>query len=186
MAFNEVCPTRYDLIHPCFRKLCSMLTDCDEWGQMSILGVLLRYGRTQFLNPNSHVNHGVYTSYQYLIHHIQGEDKSRIAPKKKPIQSNKAFYSSDDDEDEIEADDIIELDVDHELLLKSCIPLLQSRNSGVVLAVTKLYYYLAPATEAEKVAKPLVRLLRSHREQSYVVLTNIAAMALNRPVSVLY
>ncbi|KAG1151139.1 hypothetical protein G6F37_002057 [Rhizopus arrhizus] len=164
MAFNEVCPTRYDLIHPCFRKLCSMLTDCDEWGQMSILGVLLRYGRTQFLNPNSH-----------------GEDKSRIAPKKKPIQSNKAFYSSDDDEDEIEADDIIELDVDHELLLKSCIPLLQSRNSGVVLAVSKLYYYLAPATEAEKVAKPLVRLLRSHREQSYVVLTNIAAMTLNRP-----
>lgn len=55
MAFNEVCPTRYDLIHPCFRRLCSMLIDCDEWGQMSILNVLLRYGRTQFLNPNPHV-----------------------------------------------------------------------------------------------------------------------------------
>lgn len=45
MAFNEVCPNRFDLIHPCFRKLCGLLADCDEWGQMSILGVLLRYGR---------------------------------------------------------------------------------------------------------------------------------------------
>lgn len=75
------------------------------------------------------------------------------------------------------------MDVDHELLLKSCIPLLQSRNSGVVLAVAKLFYYLAPASEASKVTKPLVRLLRTHREQSYVVLTNIATMALKRPVS---
>lgn len=45
MAFNEVCPHRYDLIHPCFRKLCGLLADCDEWGQMTILDVLLRYGR---------------------------------------------------------------------------------------------------------------------------------------------
>jgi AP-3 complex subunit beta len=56
MAFNEVCPNRFDLIHPCFRKLCSMLGDCDEWGQMSILGVLIRYGRSQFLNPNPNVS----------------------------------------------------------------------------------------------------------------------------------
>lgn len=56
MAYNEVCPNRFDLIHPCFRKLCSMLGDCDEWGQMSILGVLLRYGRNQFLNPNPNVS----------------------------------------------------------------------------------------------------------------------------------
>lgn len=45
MAFNEVCPNRFDLIHPCFRKLCSVLADCDEWGQMAILGLMLRYGR---------------------------------------------------------------------------------------------------------------------------------------------
>ena len=45
MAFNEVCPNRFDLVHPCFRKLCGLLADCDEWGQMAILGVMLRYGR---------------------------------------------------------------------------------------------------------------------------------------------
>ncbi|OBZ82141.1 AP-3 complex subunit beta-2 [Choanephora cucurbitarum] len=173
MAFNEVCPNRFDLIHPCFRKLCSMLGDCDEWGQMSILGVLLRYGRNQFLNPNP-----------------KGEDESRVAPKKKPTTTTarvgKSFYSSDsseEDQDDHDAKEIeeVDLDVDHELLLKSCAPLLQSRNSGVVLAVAKLYYYLAPVADAEKIAKPLVRLLRSHREQSYVVLSNIATMAIKRP-----
>lgn len=112
-----------------------------------------------------------------------------MQPKKKAITNNKSFYSSDDssnsDDDDTDQLDIevIELDVDHELLLKSCIPLLQSRNSGVVLAVSKLFYYLSPASEAEKIAKPLVRILRSHREQSYVVLSNIATISLKRPVS---
>ncbi|CDH59483.1 ap-3 complex subunit beta-1 [Lichtheimia corymbifera JMRC:FSU:9682] len=167
MAFNEVCPNRFDLIHPCFRKLCGLLADCDEWGQMSILGVLLRYGRTQFLNPNPH-----------------GEDKSKEPPKSiaKPVVDDKNFYSdSGSDEDEKSVDDIVELDLDHELLLKSCIPLLQSRNSGVVLAVARLFYHLAPAAEAQKIGKPLVRLLRNHRELQYVVLKNISVMAATRP-----
>lgn len=45
MAFNEVCPERFDLIHPHYRKLCKMLVSTDEWGQMAIIGLLLRYGR---------------------------------------------------------------------------------------------------------------------------------------------
>lgn len=45
MAFNEVCPHRFDLIHPHFRKLCRMLIDADEWGQVAIIGLLLRYAR---------------------------------------------------------------------------------------------------------------------------------------------
>ncbi|KAI8391030.1 adaptin N terminal region-domain-containing protein [Radiomyces spectabilis] len=168
MAFNELCPNRFDLIHPCFRKLCGVLADCDEWGQMAILGVLLRYGRTQFLNPNPH-----------------GEDTSRTRPTTSTTVKTSNFYSDESEteteSDDVAVDDVVELDEDHELLLKSCIPLLQSRNSGVVLAVAKLFYHLAPASEAEKIAKPLIRLLRNHRELQFVVLTNIATMALKRP-----
>jgi hypothetical protein len=54
----------------------------------------------------------------------------------------------------------------------------------VVLSVARLFYHLAPASQAEKVAKPLVRILRNHREQQYVVLNNIATMSLRRPVSI--
>jgi len=45
MAFNQVCPDRLDLIHPQYRKLCRMLVDMDEWGQITALDLLLRYSR---------------------------------------------------------------------------------------------------------------------------------------------
>jgi hypothetical protein len=57
-----------------------------------------------------------------------------VAPKKKSIQSNKAFYSdssSDEQDDRVIESGVVELDDDHDLLLKGCVPLLQSRNSGV-------------------------------------------------------
>ncbi|CAG8453323.1 11185_t:CDS:10 [Funneliformis mosseae] len=148
MAFDEVCPHRFDLIHPHFRKLCRMLIDADEWGQIAIMGLLLRYARTQFLNPNP--------------------KGPRVSKKKK----SRAFYSDDEDSDK--SNDSLEnsfiLDPDHELLLRSCLPLLQSRNSAVVLSVAKIYYHLAPVEEAYKLGKPLVRLLHSHREIQYVCL----------------
>jgi len=56
MAFEEVCPDRIDLIHKNYRKLCTLLMDVDEWGQVVILNMLVRYGRTQFHDPNRWVN----------------------------------------------------------------------------------------------------------------------------------
>lgn len=50
-VFTEVCPERLDLLHPHYRKLCQVLPDVDEWGQIMIINLLLRYARTQFLNP---------------------------------------------------------------------------------------------------------------------------------------
>ena len=51
-AFEDVCPERIDLIHKNFRKLCNMLIDIDEWGQVAVINMLIRYARTQFLDPN--------------------------------------------------------------------------------------------------------------------------------------
>lgn len=56
MAFTEVCPERSDLIHKNYRKLCSLLVDVDEWGQIVIINMLTRYARTQFADPNLHVS----------------------------------------------------------------------------------------------------------------------------------
>ncbi|KAJ8941876.1 hypothetical protein NQ318_001729 [Aromia moschata] len=52
MAFTEVCPERVDLIHQVYRKLCALLVDVDEWGQVTIVNMLTRYARSQFINPN--------------------------------------------------------------------------------------------------------------------------------------
>lgn len=56
MAFTEVCPERIDLIHEVYRKLCALIVDVDEWGQVTIVNMLTRYVRSQFANPNIHVS----------------------------------------------------------------------------------------------------------------------------------
>jgi hypothetical protein len=115
------------------------------------------------------------------------KDTSPNKSKKEVFYSDSSDNSSTEDESHSEQeqgdDEEVDLDEDHSLLLKSCLPLLQSRNSGVVLAVARIYFHLAPSQEAQHLAKPLVRLLRSHRELQYIVLTNIATMACSRPVS---
>lgn len=56
MAFSEVCPERSDLIHKVYRKLCTLLVDVDEWGQVVILNMLTRYARMHFADPNLNVS----------------------------------------------------------------------------------------------------------------------------------
>lgn len=54
--FHQVCPERIDLIHKNYRKLCNLLVDVEEWGQVIIINMLTRYARTQFINPNAGVS----------------------------------------------------------------------------------------------------------------------------------
>ncbi|XP_078139218.1 AP-3 complex subunit beta-2 isoform X2 [Centroberyx gerrardi] len=168
MAFEEVCPERIDLIHKNYRKLCNLLIDVEEWGQVVIINMLTRYARTQFLNPN--INESLLE---------EGGEKT--------------FYGSDDEDDEDdeekekkeEAAAMVKrkpyvMDPDHRLLLRNTKPLLQSRNAAVVMAVAQLYFHLAPKAEVGVIAKALVRLLRSHSEVQYVVLQNVATMTIKR------
>ncbi|XP_022527341.2 AP-3 complex subunit beta-2 isoform X3 [Astyanax mexicanus] len=165
MAFEEVCPERIDLIHKNYRKLCNLLIDVEEWGQVVIINMLTRYARTQFLNPN--INESLLE---------EGGEK--------------AFYGSDDEDDDdeekkAEAAALAKrkpyvMDPDHRLLLRNTKPLLQSRNAAVVMAVAQLYFHLAPKAEVGVIAKALVRLMRSHSEVQYVVLQNVATMTIKR------
>lgn len=52
-SFCEICPGRLDMLHGCYRKLCHLLTDMDEWGQVIVMDVLSRYCRTYFRKPTS-------------------------------------------------------------------------------------------------------------------------------------
>ena len=53
-AFVEVCPERLDLIHPHYRKLCQLLADVEEWGQVTLINVMIRYARQNFVDPFKH------------------------------------------------------------------------------------------------------------------------------------
>lgn len=167
MAFEEVCPERVDLIHKNYRKLCNLLVDVDEWGQVIIANMLTRYARTQFTDPNIDDNEDI---------EIENEE-------------NKPFYDDTSaSENEYDAKDYgnskgektYVLDSDHRMLLRQTKPLLQSRNASVVMIVAQLYHHIAPRNEVNLVAKALIRLLRSHKEVQSVVLTSIASMSTQR------
>ena len=51
VAFEAVCPTRLDLLHQQYRRLCKILVDADEWGQVDVMNLLLRYARTMLPRP---------------------------------------------------------------------------------------------------------------------------------------
>jgi len=156
-AFSEVCPERYDLLHRHYRKLCRLLVDCDEWGQVLMCNCMLRYARTQFLNP---FKEGYKKKQEFYSRKKKGDDSD-----------------SSDGEDPY----VYDMDPDHRLLLKSAAPLLQTNNSAVVLAVASLYFHVAPVSDFHVVVRPLLRVARTFREAQFVILTTTSSMVAERP-----
>ncbi|CAF1505859.1 unnamed protein product, partial [Rotaria sordida] len=105
-AFEHVCPERIDLIHQNYRRLCNLLVDIDEWGQVTILNMLTRYARSQFVDPNKIF-----------------EDE------KKSFYEDETEQNINEDEDSLDKRTYV-MDSDHRLLLRCTKPLLQSRNSA--------------------------------------------------------
>jgi hypothetical protein len=51
LALDTIAPSRLDLLHVHFRRLCRALPDIDAWGQVDVLRVLVRYARTMLPKP---------------------------------------------------------------------------------------------------------------------------------------
>lgn len=258
VAFVELCPDRLEFLHTCFRKLCHLLTDMDEWGQVMVIDCLSRYSRQFFkeprawkqgtaekidrerrvrrtlsgivneTRPNGDVGDGLDAlakANEKAKKKHKEEKKDPNAPKRiKRRVVKKGFYSDEEDqstEEEVyegghhlagamrqrnvmgfsddvgfsdkvgmntssvpvaaineEADEDEELNEDHRLLLRSSMPLLKSRNAGVVLAVCSLQYYcgVSSVKVRSSIGKALVRIHRDRREIQYVVLTSIRTL----------
>jgi AP-3 complex subunit beta len=170
VAFEEVCPERIDLIHKNYRKLCNLLVDVEDWGQVAIISMLTRYARSQFADPNAEGQEMGVEKFYSSENEESSESDSNEEEKKKETEVKKKPYV---------------MDPDHRLLLQSTKPLLQSRNTAVVMSVAQLYFHTAPAAEMSLVIRPIVRLLRSHREIQYIVLSNIATITTTRKVRLL-
>jgi len=215
-AFQEVCPNRIDLLHRHYRKICRMLVDMDEWGQILLSELLLRYARTQFLAPDAHARELAAVSGKAgekkleLALPAPGSQASYHEASNAGIQSivasSAAFYSdSDSDAKDSDSDDNSSddkkakkkaskaqasaaargpdwMDEDHRLLLRCTRPLLQSQNSGVVMAVAALHFYLSPANDLPKVVRALVFTAYNKPEVRHVVLKNICTMVSTQPL----
>ncbi|KAF2217270.1 hypothetical protein CERZMDRAFT_32823 [Cercospora zeae-maydis SCOH1-5] len=159
-AFMEVCPDRLDLIHPVYRRLCKMLVDMDEWGQLAVIRLFTGYSRRCFPRRTT-----------------------RVKRASTQAQRAKDFYEDLEPEEETEEDfeEVEAMDPDLGLFLKSIQPLLSSRNSAVILAVTRAYLYLAPSTHLGKAIGPLMALLRSPQDIRQVALYNVVQVCLIDP-----
>ena len=142
MAYRRVCPGRIDLIHKNFRKLCQLLIDVEEWGQLSFLQVLTSYSRTQFLGIIILINIPLFYFHDMNINYLAPQNGKKLDP-------------------------------DHRLLLTAATPLLQSRNSAVVIAVVNLFLDLAPQDEIGIVVQPLISLSSSDRRETKFLATKL-------------
>ena len=82
----------------------------------------------------------------------------------------------DNDFDEVEF-----ADPDLELFLRDILPLLSSRNSAVIVAVTRAYLNLSPNNYLQQSIGPLVALLRTPEDIQQVALYNIVQVCLTNP-----
>ncbi|KAJ4460130.1 Adaptor protein complex 3 (AP-3); beta subunit [Paratrimastix pyriformis] len=206
-AFSEICPDRWDLLHPHFRKLCHLLVDLDEWSQTITLRVLLHYTRSQFVNPMSCPPPDAPRDAAAEAASSNASGPAGGEPKKE----KKGFYDDVDaffgkpapflrligmprlgaaapagaDGDKTKKEDLYsaaEMDPDHRLLLRSVQPLLLGRNPAVVLGVAALYFYAAPEADFTQAVRALIRLTYESPEVAAVALQSIAVMAAARPV----
>ncbi|PYH44499.1 AP-3 complex subunit beta [Aspergillus saccharolyticus JOP 1030-1] len=159
-AFLEVCPDRIDLIHKHYRTLVKKLVDMDEWSQLATLRLLTFYARQCF---------------------------PRRTKKVKRATENKGFYEDDDhgddltEDNEADQEEVLILDPDLELFLRSCLLLLQNRNSAVIVSVVRCFLHLGTSEYLQAAVGPLIALLRSPQDLQHVALYNLVVVALRHP-----
>jgi vesicle coat complex subunit len=155
-AFMEICPERIDLIHKHYRGLVKKLVDMDEWSQLVTLRLMTIYSRKCFPKKTRRV-------------------------KRSNGAATQGFYDDEKGEEEDTGEMMQVLDPDLELLLKSIKPLLQSRNSAVVVAVARCYVNLGTQEYISSAIGPLVALLRGPQDIQHIALYNIVSVCLTRP-----
>ena len=151
-AFLEVCPDRIDLIHQHYRALVKKIVDMDEWSQLALLRLMTYYARKCFPRPKS----------------------SEEEPRKET--STDDFYG-----EQAHSQTSVSINSDLALLLNGIRPLLQSRNAGVVIAVTRCYVTIGTGEYVKQAVGPLIALLRSAQDIQQIALYNIVSVCLLRP-----
>ena len=65
MASSELTDVCFPLYYYYYRKLVNLLVDVEEWGQVTLLNMLTRYARTQFIDPNQGLEYSEQVGYRF-------------------------------------------------------------------------------------------------------------------------
>ncbi|KAL6123698.1 hypothetical protein ACLB2K_076217 [Fragaria x ananassa] len=197
-AFSSICPNNMSLIGRNYHRLCEILPDVEEWGQIVLIGILLRYVIAR---------HGfVQESIMASLHHTENcksqkdfcdtnsvlEDNGAMSGLHESELANVVFrcYIEGPDQylsrvgfmnkDSSEFNPRVTSGNNNEdmtFLLRCTSPLLWSNNSAVVLAAAGVHWIMSPIEEVKRIVKPLLFVQRSSTASKYVVLCNIQVFA---------
>ncbi|CAK7213445.1 AP-3 complex subunit beta [Sporothrix eucalyptigena] len=185
MAFLAVCPERLDLIHAHYRDLVKKLVDMDEWSQLATLRMLTIYARKCFPRRTKKVTSSTAvagsTGSQARSKAARTLDLGDFYGEPKADSSSNSDTGVDNTPTTV-TQTVVDLDPDLVLLLNAIRPLLQSRNAGVVAAVTRCYVSIGTADYVRDAVGSLVALLRGPQDIQQVALYNIASVCLAYPV----
>ncbi|CAN6291824.1 unnamed protein product [Urochloa humidicola] len=194
VAFKSVCPSCLPLLSKHFRRLCETLPDIEEWTQIILVDILLRYviarhglvkdsllsasnlsteiqGNTdsdsvaKMPTQPDYVSNGVISNIMLFRHYI--EECSGFDDKEGNNLSFSSVTTSSND--------------DVAILLKCTSPLLWSRNSGVILAAASVHWIMAPVGDLKRIIGPILFTLRSSLDATYTMLGNILVFAKTMP-----
>ncbi|KFK34797.1 hypothetical protein AALP_AA5G194300 [Arabis alpina] len=200
-AFTSICPNNFELIRKNYKKLCQILPDVEEWGQILLIGTLLRYvvarhglvRESLMLSIHGLDNNGFYEKdglNKDLTSDKGDGDKSDSFDANLVSLVSKSYIEGPDEYlsrpsypdtvssvfDSKETTSVAHNE-DVKILLQCTSPLLWSNNSAVVLAAAGVQWIMAPLEDVKKIVKPLLFLLRSSSASKYVVLCNILVFA---------
>ncbi|XP_006646740.2 AP3-complex subunit beta-A [Oryza brachyantha] len=183
VAFNSVCPNCLPLIAKHFQRLCETLPDIEEWAQILLIDIILRYVIAK---------HGLVKDSSIFASNLrlesQGSGDSAGNETCGTISAITLFrhyieeYSGCLEGDTINCSSVTSsTNNDVALLLKCTSPLLWSRNSGVILAAASVHWIMAPVDQLNRVVGPILFTLRSSPDATYVMLGNMIVFAKTAP-----
>jgi len=197
VAFKSVCPSCLELVSKHFRRLCETLPDIEEWTQIVLIEILLRYVIARhglvkdsllFASDLPTETQGVTDSDAVASVPIQPDSISNgVSDTISSIMLFRHYIEQCSGPSDREGNNLKFSSVttnsndDVAILLKCTSPLLWSRNSGVVLAAASVHWIMAPIGDVKRIVGPILFTLRSSPDAAYVMLGNILVFAKTMP-----
>lgn len=199
VAFKSVCPNGLALIAKHFRRLCETLPDIEEWYQITLIEILLRYViarhglvkesvlfasklslEIQGGKDSVPVDIMSCTQAETIVNGVSGT-MSSMTLLRHYIEEYSGRVDRDDEKFSFPSVTSSTND-DVAILLKCTSPLLWSQNSAVILAAASVHWIMAPVQEVKIIVGPILFTLRSSPDATYVMLGNILVFAKTAPL----
>ncbi|CAL9195917.1 unnamed protein product [Musa hybrid cultivar] len=188
VAFKPVCPSRLYLIAKSFRRLCETLPDVEEWSQIVLIKILLRY----VIARHGLVKESIMFTSNSVLTSQEDENFAAFGGMSNNHRCSLAGMACDSSissmckcyiegqrdcltqagcmkgENNLDLPLTSTTNDDVDILLQCASPFLWNHNSAIVFGAETVHWIMAPREEVERIIKPILFILRSFQASKYV------------------